>query len=348
MQVLGGYMHLYLGPTSSLELIRYLRSTNGPDGLEGAIVRRQTFRDAIHTVRAMDELGVSAQLHLQHLTHPIRAFVGGDSQKTSTKRLVTQVFSARIPHGAFLDLGNGICVCSPQFVFMLLAANLDIVDTVSLGMELCGSYSKWRMEPSKMGDPYYYERRESRSCTFKLPPAAKVGHMRAFVDRLAGLRGAVGARAALRWVLDDSASPMETATYLLLCLPKRLGGYGLPQPVLNPKLIIRNPDGVKERYPDLFWAHPGTGDGIDVEYNSDSDHSGEWSRYRDSKREVELVAANVRVLPLTRHQLMDTDEFDAFAQALRKMLGVRARKPDLQWFFLRDELRQKLLASWTD
>ncbi len=337
-------MHLYLGPSSSLELIRYLRSVNGSEGLGGAVVRKQTLRDAINTVRTMEELDVSAQLYLQHVTCPVRAFVGSDGRKTSTKRLVTQVFSARVPYGAFLDLGNGICVCSPQLVFMQLAAKLDTIDTISLGMELCGTYSKWRMEPFRMGDPYYFEQRESRSCTFKLPPATKVGRIGAFVDRLGGLRGAVGSRAALRWVLDNSASPMETATYLLLCLPKRLGGYGLPQPVLKPKLIIRNPDGVKERYPDLFWQDPA----IDIEYNSDSDHSGEWSRYRDSKREVELVAADVRVLPLTRHQLMDVDEFDAFAQALRKLLGVRARKPDARWFHHRGELRRKLLASWND
>jgi len=130
---------------------------------------------------------------------------------------------------------------------------------------------------------------------------------------------------------------------MLLCLPKRLGGYGLPRPILNPKLIISNPDGAKERYPDLFWLGPN----IDVEYNSDTDHSGEWARYRDSKREVELTVANVRVLPLTRAQLMDVGGFDAFAQGLRRMLGVRSRKPDLEWEMRRAELRQALLSDYS-
>ena len=136
---------------------------------------------------------------------------------------------------------------------------------------------------------------------------------------------------------------METAVYLLLCLPKRLGGYGLPKPVLNPKLIVRNPDGTKERYPDLFW----TGANIDVEYNSDEAHSGEWSRYRDSKREIELTVANVKVLPLTRPQLLNVDEFDAFAQGLRRLLGVRARAADSGWNHRRAELRRKLLSDWS-
>ena len=193
-----------------------------------------------------------------------------------------------------------------------------------------------------MGDPFYREHSETQACTFDLPPVMKSNRAKAFVARQSALRGSVGANAALKWVVDNSASPMETAVYLLLCLPKRLGGYGLPKPILNPKLIISTPDGTKERYPDLYWI----GASIDVEYNSDLSHSGEWARYRDSKREVELTVANVRVLPLTRRQLMSVSEFDAFAQGLRKMLGIRSRKVDSEWAYRRDELRGRLLAGW--
>ena len=80
--------------------------------------------------------------------------------------------------------------------------------------------------------------------------------------------------------------------------------------------------------------------------NSDSAHSGEWSRYRDSRREIELTVANIKVLPLTRQQLMSADGFDAFAQGLRRLLGIRSRSFDAQWMYRRDELRQTLLASW--
>jgi hypothetical protein len=132
---------------------------------------------------------------------------------------------------------------------------------------------------------------------------------------------------------------METATYLLLCLPRKLGGYGLPKPLLNPALLISGPDGVKRRYPDLFWP----GANIDVEYNSDEDHSGEWARYRDSKREIELTVADVRVLPLTRPQIIDADEFDGFANGVRRMLKIRTRPLDPDWASKRGELRRFLL-----
>lgn len=333
-------MKLYLAPSSSIELIRYLRSTNGDDGLSGTPMRRRVIHDAINTVRAIDELDETAQRLLEHVEKPIHAFVSNHAKGTSTKRMVTHVHGDPMPHGAILNLGHGICICAPHFTFMRMAADIDLVDTIVIGMELSGMYSRWHLDPGVFMGPYCQASPETRNYTFDIPKATTLNRMERFVERQKGQRGAVVARAALRWILDNSASPMETTTYLLLCLPKRLGGYGLPQPVLNPKINVSNPDGTKVRYPDLFWR----GANIDVEYNSDEAHSGEWTRYRDSRREVELTVGSIKVLPLTRHQLMSTEDFDAFAQGLRKMLRVRSRRHDAKWANRRDELRRRLLT----
>ena len=335
-------MKLYLAPESSLELTRFLRSTNGEESLGGKPMRKRMLSDAANTARKLVELDETAQRWLAHSGDPVHAFVADRTKGANAKHLITHVFGQQVPHGAFLDLGHDVCICAPHFTFIQMAAQVDLIDAVCIGMELCGAYSLWRLEPGVMGDPFYREHSETQACTFDLPPVMKSNRAKAFVARQSALRGSVGANAALKWVVDNSASPMETAVYLLLCLPKRLGGYGLPKPILNPKLIISTPDGTKERYPDLYWI----GASIDVEYNSDLSHSGEWARYRDSKREVELTVANVRVLPLTRRQLMSVSEFDAFAQGLRKMLGIRSRKVDSEWAYRRDELRGRLLAGW--
>ena len=335
-------MRFYLAPSSSITLMRYLRSTNGEEKLMGTPVRKKTLNDAANTKRAMDELDEEAQRWLKHAGSPVHVYVGDRSKGVSTKHLVAHVLSEPVPSGAFLDLGHGICICTPQFALLRIASQCDLIDTIDLGMELCGTYSRWRMEPSGFGDPIYREHNETRACTFNIPAVMQAKRMNAFATRLAQQRGSRDAQAALRWIIDHSASPMETAVYLLLCLPKRLGGFGLPKPVLNPKLTISNPDGTKERYPDLFWAGPN----IDVEYNSDSSHSGEWARYRDSKREIELVVADVRVLPLTRPQVMGIDEFDSFARGLQRMLGVRARGQNPDWAYRHAQLHRRLLASW--
>ena len=337
----GVAVNLYLAPKSSLELIRHLRSVNGVAGLEGAPVRKRTLNDAINTVKAVQELDVVAQLWLSHISQPIEAFVANHAKGTSTKRLVTHVFNQTVPYGAFLNLGHGVCICTPQFAYLQLGAELEFLELLSVGMELCGSYSKWALDAKQSDNPYNLGPKNARNYTYDLPPAMNAKRMVSFIERMKGQRGAVGARKTLNWMLDGSASPMETATYLLLCLPRRLGGYALPKPLLNPLLKISGPDGVQKRYPDLFWHGPN----IDVEYNSDEAHSGEWARYRDSKREVELTVANVRVLPLTRPQLMDGGEFDKFANGLRRMLGIRTRPRDLDWIYKRDELRRFLLSG---
>lgn len=326
---------LYLAPESSLQLMRYLRSVGGADGLEGEPVTGKRLQDAANTVRALKEMDETAQRWLGLVDAPVHAFVSQQRESTTTKRLVTHLLPEPVPTGAFLHLGHDVCICTPQFAFMRMSAKLDLIDTVCLGMELTGSYSKWAPEPlESAGDT------ATPSCTFELPALLRASDLRTFVDRRKGQRGASGARPALRWVLDGSASPMETAVYLLLCLPKRLGGYALPKPALNPKLVLQTSEGPKVRYPDLYWE----GRGIDVEYNSDQEHSGEWARHHDSKREIELAGADVRTLPLTREQLMSADEFNEFAWILRRMLGVRARKPDPDWFWRRDDLRARLLG----
>ena len=211
-------------------------------------------------------------------------------------------------------------------------------------MELCGFYSQWKLPTAFKSQEERLQNPETRSCTFGVPEAMHASQSQGYASRLASRYGAARAQAAARWLADGSASPMETAVYLLLCLPKRLGGYGLPRPVLNPSVTIQTPDGNLERHPDLYWEERN----IDVEYNSDEDHSGEWARYRDSKREVQLATADVRTLPLTRDQLMSAEGFDEFAWILRRLLGIRARKPDANWYARRSALRERLLHSWKD
>lgn len=333
-------MALYLGYTSALELIRYLRST-GDSALEGKPVRRRTLDAPVNAVKMLRELDDTASRWLSHVSKPIHAFVDDPKLQTTTAQLVSHVWSSPVPTGAFVDLGHGICVSSAPALFLQLATIMDMPELVFATMELCGEYSRWHLPLGGMGDPLYTDFEENRAYTFDLDRLTTRAKIAAYLERNPGARGSVKARAALKWVLDNAKSPMETAVYLQLCLPRRLGGYGLPKPALNPEVTVSNPSGAKKLYPDLFWAGPD----IDVEYNSDYAHSGDWARHRDSKREVELVVGEVKVLPLTRPQVMDVKEFDSFAHGLRRLMGIRSRKLEDDWEEKRATLRATLLPS---
>ena len=60
-------MKLYLAPESSLELTRYLRSTNGEGGLGGTPMRKRMLNDAANTVQELVELDETAQRWLRIL-----------------------------------------------------------------------------------------------------------------------------------------------------------------------------------------------------------------------------------------------------------------------------------------
>ncbi len=335
-------MNLYLGYESSLELVRYLRST-GDGTIEGTSVRRGRLRSPLSSVHDLQSLDNTAEQWLSHVSRPIHAFVDKPARQTRTSKLVTHVWGPDVPNGTFVDIGHGIFISSAPALFLQLATMMDTAELAFVGMELCGEYSRWHLPLGGMGDPLYTGYEENREYTYDLDRLTTRAKIESYLVRNPGARGAVKARAALKWVLDNAKSPMETGVYLQLCLPRRLGGYGLPLPILNPKVTVGGAGGERVLSPDLFWK----ASGIDVEYNSDYAHSGEWNRHKDSKREVELVVSKVTVLPLTRTQVMNVDEFDTFATGLRKLMGIRARPLDAAWKERRAALRTITLPGAT-
>ena len=100
---------------------------------------------------------------------------------------------------------------------------------------------------------------------------SSVTKLKAYLERATGLKGHKNAMCALLFIVDNSASPMETVLCLVLTLPYRLGGYGFSRPQLNcrirpeidsPKTRSRTRAGLpRSYYADLYWAD----EQIDVE-----------------------------------------------------------------------------------
>lgn len=160
------------------------------------------------------------------------------------------------------------------------------------------------------------------------------------IAKARGFRGSKKATRALRYVLDGSASPMETLLVALLCLPSELGGYGLPLPRLNLVLDAGKVDsqGFRHRACDLSWLEYG----LAVEYDSATFHSGTKPIERGSKRLVTLGLMNLHVESLTKGQVFDAHEFDRAARLLarrmRKRMGTRVPDIMTRRYCLRKEL----------
>lgn len=118
------------------------------------------------------------------------------------------------PERSFYEAGRDVCVACPELCFLQLAEELSVAGLVAVGLELCGRY---RLLPEGGFSPH-------------CKPLTTPGKIKRFLEKSEGLRGCRPAARALKWVLPDSASPMETMLYERVCFSKMLGGYAAPPP----------------------------------------------------------------------------------------------------------------------
>lgn len=330
-------MPLYLCGESALVMWRHMRVNNLFDPVPLKVSRKSSIRDALHTKHQLNTLSSSAIELLEAIPKPYHVLVSSKKERRKSKTIKPHVWSRPLPRGTFVDLGGEIFLSSGPFLFLQLANMYDLHRAVKYGLELCGIYSikapydAWRTstDPSET---------HFGSIT-GVAPATSVARIKLFLEGCDGQVGHREADTALQYVIDDSGSPMETAAYMFACLPKRYGGHGIKKPIFNPALTVTTKEGSRKRRPDLYWP----AQSVDVEYNSDLIHIAKDQYYKDAKRQVELAASSVRVLPLTRNDVVSTDNFDRFAFGLAKVLGIRQRAYPPNWEERRLKLRNAVL-----
>ena len=172
---------------------------------------------------------------------PVDLLVASQGQRRNGSGVRCHCLSGELPRRSFSELAPNVYVCVPELCFLQLAGSHSPVDLLRLGMELCGHYSL----------------AEGRRGFLDRPPLCSRAGLLAYLDAVHATRGVAKARRAAGLVIDGSASPMESSLALLLCLPTRWGGYGLPRPILNGQLTL-SPGaarivGQRRCSPDLSW-----------------------------------------------------------------------------------------------
>jgi len=167
------------------------------------------------------------------------------------------------------------------------------------------------------------------------------------------------ARQAMGHVIEGFRSPLEIAVYLLLCLPLRLGGYGLPTPHINAWLaedggIVERGDPRAARQADCLWlcdarhtSSLGTYLGYILETQGCFRHFGEHAEtgkaVKDIQRLSELQAMGYYVGQTTMRQIESVRQFHRDAMTIFRVLGLSFREPNAyDWKARRLELRNVL------
>ena len=248
---------------------------------------------------------------------------------------------------------------SPEFCFFQMASQLSLVKLIELGFELCGTYAAPASAASApsapaaavsapasvapAATPDIQDTLREVETTYNRSPLTTTKRLTAFVSKLGGVAGVKQASKALQYILDGSASPMETTITMLLTLPYRLGGYGLPAPELNMQITpAKTAKSMADRafYScDLYWPDFE----IAVEYDSDAYHTGSARIASDSRRRNSLSALGVQVITITNQQVQRIEAFEVAAQILVVNMRRRMRFHKPTFKAKQQELRSLLL-----
>lgn len=241
---------------------------------------------------------------------PTHLMVPGKSAASAFQSAVCHVRTSALPYGSLVRADDGLLLCSPELCFLQMATHLSFLQLIKLGFELCALYT---LQP------------DGQAGYGRIVPPTTVRALETYLERCEGMPGVAAARKALRSVCAASGSPMETALAIILCLPLRLGGYGLPLPRMNYRIDAhRNKRSAGEKHYylcDLYWPEAGAC----IEYDSDLEHTGPERIAEDAQRRNDLIALGVTTITATREQVMSAEKLGRIAHQIGALLNVRIR-----------------------
>lgn len=220
-------------------------------------------------------------------------------ERLSRKGEVRHLNSLPLPKGAVCML-DGEAVSSPELVFLELAKDLTFHQRVLLGLQLCSS---------------------SPGNGKALTTSKK---LKKFLSACASHAGCFDATIAMRYVVDNSWSVMESLLHMLLTLPNVRGGYGLKGASLNRCITLKKKGSwqkANDLFADLYWEEAK----LVVEYDSNEFHNTSGSQARDARRVITLERNGYRVVSVTTAQVYNDAALSEVAQVIAKCLGRRIR-----------------------
>lgn len=262
------------------------------------------------------------------LQPPIHVFAPSGQTRLSGAEFAPHTSARALPQGSIVHASRNVTVSSPELCFVQMATLLSPAKLLEVGFELCGTYT---LDPASEGG------------LVNRLPLTTAARISSYIERAEGANGTLAVKRVLPYLVDNSASPMETIVTILLCLPTKMGGYGFSLPVLNQRRnmgsLSKLPT-VKDFYRcDLLWPEAG----VSIEYDSKRYHAGALKRAQDKQRENALSARSVKTLTVTPHQVFSYELFDDTATMLALSLGRRMKKARVDWTPQRMKLRHELL-----
>lgn len=262
------------------------------------------------------------------LNRPLHVLVTQKNARRTSKNLKSHLWKGDLPKGAVFDTHNEFYVCAPELVFLQIAGSMELLELIKVGYEFCGTYD-------------VSNGKEVRKCR----PLTQVARLKSFLAKNKGAPGAKRANRALAYIIDNSASPMETALAMLLSLPYKYGGYGLSNPQLNHPIYMDEDKRRKARsgfyIGDICWPEAK----LVIEYDSDKHHVGEARLSKDSKRRGDLSSQGFTTETVTKSQILNRSELEVVVGEIARLTKKQIRYDEQKFPYANSELRRVLFRD---
>ena len=244
---------------------------------------------------------------LESISKPFDILVSSQEELRKWEGMHCHLCTAQLPGGSFIELTQDVFVASPALCLIQRAQELTVPQSIALIERFCGNYTLDKKKKSGIT-----ERK----------PLLTLDDLRSYMDRCHRLRGLAKTRRACFYSLEGSASPMETISRLVFCLPSQFGGFGCPAPLMNYEIGLndlgRRIVGKDFIRIDLFWKEHDFG----IEYQGKYAHSSSTDIAADIARQLAAERKGIQLQMITIEQLREQAQRWEVARKISQNLGV--------------------------
>lgn len=254
-----------------------------------------------------DAIELSAVLGLEK---PLYISAPNAVYRRKTQSCIVRSRDNPFPENSFFYLTEkqfDIYIACPELCFLQVAREQDMIDLLLFGFDICA---------------IYYVTKEAEFGQAGRIPLTSVETLRQYISEAHAFYGASKALNALRYIRNDSNSPMETRLAIFLILPESLGGCGIPWIEMNSPITLL-PEGAK-----LLKYKTVRGDMVIhiarmvIEYNSDKVHLNSQSYTDDMNRQSAVKNAGYKYFAITKGNVNDISSLMGVVNIIRKELSL--------------------------
>ena len=280
------------------------------------------------------------------------------------------------------DSQMGFSVTSPLCTLFTLARFLNFLDLVLVMYEACGWFAVFELPESVREEATRTIREQNENEKTNCPeglddidetpwecivakagkrngeptslwqraPLIDVAELHSFASKMRPLRWGDKFYRAAMLVRGIAASPLEVQGYLLLSVPRAMGGMGFEDALLNDWTPM-SADAMKlcskrTCYGDIVISNPNTMQTVIVECQGEMIHGTGAIQASDAERVAALQSMGYRVLLVSHEMLNSTEQFRVIGKTVCRECGIRFRPKTARQTTMESELRSSVFCDW--